>query len=38
MVSVIRDMDDENEAGSRSIWVGLVCLVLGGVIASGRAS
>ena len=31
MVSVIRDIDDENEAGSRSIWVWVVGLVLGGL-------
>jgi len=29
MVSVIRDMDDEDAAGSRSIWVWLAAIVLG---------
>jgi len=32
MVSVIRDMDDENAAGSKSIWVWLAILVLGALI------
>ena len=32
MVSVIRDIDDENKAGSRSIWVWVVGLALGALI------
>jgi len=32
MVSVIRDMDDENASGSKSIWVWLAILFLGALI------
>jgi len=32
MVSVIRDMDDEDAAGSRSIWIWLGAIVLGALI------
>ena len=32
MVSVIRDMDEKNERGSRSIWLWITAIILGGLI------
>ena len=36
MVSVIRDIEDDNDSSSRSIWIWLVAIILGTlIIASG---